>query len=80
MGKDQMVIDSKRFVMRKALIGKGAIVKVVFSDGRKFKYDHDKVYEANKERFTAMPCWAKYKTYTSSSNIPTFAREFAEKV
>ena len=65
---------------RKKLIGQGAILKVTFSDGRQFEYDHDKVFEANKERFEKMPCWAKYKTYTSTTNIPTFAREFATKV
>ena len=78
--KDQTVVESKRFVMRKKLLGQGAIVKVTFNDGRAFEYDHDEVYKANKKRFEAMPCWAKYKTYTSSTNIPTFARELATKL
>ena len=37
-------------------------------------YDHDEVYSKNKERFESMNCFAKYKSYTSSNNIPTFCR------
>ena len=80
MKNSKQEIEVKRFVMRKKLLGQGAIVKVTFADGRKFKYDHDAIYKANKERFESMPCWEKYKTYTSTTNIPTFAREFATKL
>jgi hypothetical protein len=29
-----------------------------------------------KEKLEAMPCWDKYKSYTSSASIPTVVRPF----
>lgn len=65
----------KRFVIRKALIGKSEIITFTNKKGVKFKYDHDAVYNAHKSRFEAMPCFEKYKTYTNSNTIPAFCRD-----
>lgn len=71
------VINTKRFVIRKKLVGQGATIRFTNSKGQTWLYDHDKVYLANQEKLEGMPCFQKYKTYTSTNSIPTFAKEFA---
>ena len=66
---------SKRFVMRKSLIGNNTIITFTTKKGNTFAYDHDAVYSANQEKLEAMECWHKYGNYTNSSNLPTWARE-----
>jgi hypothetical protein len=68
-------MTTKRFVMRKTLVGKKAIITFTNKKGNSYTYDHDKVYKANKEKLEAMPCWNKYKNYTNTNNLPTWARE-----
>ncbi len=73
-----MNINSKRFVIRKSLIGKNAIITVNFKNGKSAKYSHDKVYEVMKEKLESMNCFQKYKSYTASNNVPLVAREICE--
>ena len=68
-------ITTKRFVIRKSLIGKNTIITFVNKKNESVSYNHDEVYNAHKERFESMNCFAKYKSYTNSNNIPAFARE-----
>mgnify|MGYP001084871550 CR=1 FL=1 len=70
-----MNINSKRFVIRKSLIGKNAIITVNFKNGKVAKYSHDKVYEVMKDKLENMNCFQKYKSYTASNNVPLVARE-----
>ena len=70
-----MNIESKRFVIRKSLIGKNAIITVNFKNGKTAKYNHDKVYEVMSDKLKKMACFIKYKSYTASNNIPVVARE-----
>jgi hypothetical protein len=70
-----MKIESKRFVIRKSLIGKTAIITVNFKNGKTATYSHDKVYEVMKEKLEQMNCFIKYKSYTASNNVPLVARE-----
>lgn len=72
-------MKTKRFVIRKNLVGKGIKIEFTNKDGKTFKYDHDKVYTANKAKFESMDCFKKYKSYTATNNVPTFAREFIIK-
>ena len=74
-----MKLNSKRFVIRKSLIGKNAIITVNFKNGKTAKYNHDKVYEVMKEKLENMNCFAKYKSYTASNNVPLVAREICEQ-
>ena len=73
-----MELKSKRFVVRKSLIGKNAVITVEFKNGKTATYNHDKVFEVMKEKLTTLPCWTKYKSYTASNNVPVVAREFCE--
>ena len=69
------LIQSKRFVVRQSLIGKGAKIQVTFKNGNTVTYNHDKVFSLMKDKLEAMNCWAKYKSYTASNNIPVVIRD-----
>ncbi len=68
------ILKSKRFVVRKSLIGKNQIIEVTFKNGKVAKYNHDDAYSQMEEKLIQMNCWEKYKSYTSSSSIPTSVR------
>ena len=67
-------LTTKRFVIRKSLIGTNTIITFVTKQGKTVTYNHDEVYTSNKERFDNMNCFKKYKSYTNTNNIPTFCR------
>ena len=73
-----MKLNSKRFVIRKSLIGKNAVITVNFKNGKSATYNHDKVYEVMSDKLEKMACFIKYKSYTASNNIPLVAREICE--
>jgi len=70
-----MKLETKRFVIRKSLIGKNAVITFVNKKQESVSYNHDEVYNTHKERFESMNCFAKYKSYTNSNAIPAFARD-----
>ena len=72
-------MKSKRFVVRKSLIGKNQIIEVTFKNGNVSKYNRDEVYEVMKEKLEKMNCWEKYKSYTSSSSMPVLTRSLLLK-
>ena len=69
------VIESKRFVVRQSLVGKNATINVTFKNGKTATYNHDKVFAIMKDKLEGMACWAKYKSYTSSGNLPLSVRD-----
>ena len=69
------VLNSKRFVVRQSLIGKNQTINVAFQNGKTLKYNHDKVWEIMKDKLSEMNCFIKYKSYTSSTSIPTILRD-----
>mgnify|MGYP003138836944 CR=1 FL=1 len=69
------VIKSKRFVVRQSLVGKNTTIKVEFKNGKTATYNHDKVFSIMKDKLEAMNCWAKYKSYTASNNLPLAVRD-----
>ncbi len=70
---------SKRFVIRKSLIGKNQTITVNFKNCKQVTYNHDKVYEVMKDKLENMPCFIKYKSYTSSTSVPVSVREVVEQ-
>ena len=70
---------SKRFVIRQSLVGKNQTITVNFKNGKTVTYNHDKVYEVMKSKLDTMPCFIKYKSYTSSTSVPVIAREVVEQ-
>ena len=69
-------VEKKRFVVSKGMVGKELVVQFTNKKGDVIKYDHDGVYSLNQEKLETMECFQKYGNYTSSNNIPTWAREF----
>ena len=54
-------LTTKRFVIRKSLIGKHTIITFVNKKQEQVSYNHDEVYNKHKERFESMNCFEKYK-------------------
>ena len=73
-------LTTKRFIIRKSLLGKNTVITFTNKKGDKITYNHDKVYEVNKERFESMNCFKKYKSYTNTNNIPTFCRDLSQSL
>jgi hypothetical protein len=67
-------LTTKRFVIRKSLIGKNTVITFVNKKQENVSYNHDEVYNTHKERFESMNCFQKYKSYTNSNAIPAFCR------
>ena len=67
-------LTTKRFVIRKSLIGKNTIITFVNKKQEKVSYNHDEVYNTHSERFNSMSCFDKYKSYTNSNCVPSFCR------
>ena len=68
-------LTTKRFVIRKSLIGKNVVITFTNKKGDECTYNHDDVYNKNKERFDNMNCFNKYGSYTCTNNLPVFARQ-----
>ena len=68
-------ITTKRFVIRKSLIGTNTIITFTNKKDVTYSYDHDAVYSANQQKLETMECFNKYGNYTNSNNLPTWARE-----
>ena len=73
-------ITTKRFVIRKSLIGTNTVISFENAKKELCTYDHDLVYNAFKARFDLMPCFDKYGSYTNSNNLPAFVRALPELV
>ena len=68
-------MKTNRFVIRKSLIGKDTVIEFVNKKGEVVSYSHDEVYNTHKERFDAMNCFTKYKSYTNTNCMPAFCRD-----
>ena len=68
-------LTTKRFVIRKSLIGKNTIITFVNKKQETVSYNHDDVYNTHKTRFDSMSCFNKYKSYTNSNCVPSFCRD-----
>lgn len=76
----QNSITTKRFVIRKSLIGTNTVISFTNNKNVLMTYDHDKVYNQLKTKFDLMPCFAKYGSYTNTNNLPAFVRSLPEIV
>jgi hypothetical protein len=71
-------LTTKRFVIRKSLLGNNTVITFTNKKGYKFTYDHDEIYSTFQEKFESMPCFQQYKSYTNSNTVPKFCRELSE--
>ncbi len=72
-------LNSKRFVIRKSINEKNTTINVEFKNGKQVTYNHDKVYEIMKDTLNSLPCYIKYNSYTSSTNVPVSVRNVVEQ-
>ena len=75
MSNNNNTLTSKRFVLRQSLVGKDTTIQVTFKNGNSVTYSHDKAFTLMQSALEAMPCWAKYKSYTATNNVPKAIRE-----
>ena len=68
-------LTTKRFDIRKSLIGKNTVITFVNKKNETVKYNHDEVYNTHKDKFDNMNCFEKYKSYTNSNCVPKFCRD-----
>ena len=69
------VLKTKRFVIRKSLIGKNQVITFTNKKGETVKYNHDVAYNIMKDTLENLACFIKYKSYTATNNIPTILRD-----
>ena len=67
-------LKTKRFVIRKSLIGKNVVISFTNKKQENVSYNHDEVYNAHSEKFEPMNCFQKYKSYTNTNAVPAFCR------
>ena len=68
-------LKTKRFVIRKSLIGKNTVITFTNKKQEIVSYNHDEVYNTHKVKFEEMNCFQKYKSYTNSNCVPKFCRD-----
>ena len=68
-------LKTKRFVIRKSLIGKNTVITFTNKKQETVSYNHDEVYNTHKVKFEEMNCFQKYKSYTNSNCVPKFCRD-----
>ena len=68
-------LKTKRFVIRKSLVGKNQVISFTNKKGVNVKYNHDVAYKLLKNTLDNLPCFAKYKSYTATNNIPVVLRD-----
>jgi len=71
-------LTTKRFVIRKSLIGTNSVITFTNKKDITFTYDHDEIYSTFQEKFESMKCFQEYKSYTNSNAVPAFCRELSE--
>ena len=67
-------LKSKRFVIRKSLVGKNQVISFTNKKRDTIKYNHDIAYNIMKDTLENLACFAKYKSYTATNNIPVALR------
>jgi len=71
-------LTTKRFVIRKSLLGTNTVITFTNKKDITFTYDHDEIYSTFQEKFENMTCFQQYKSYTNSNTVPKFCRELSE--
>ena len=72
-------LTTKRFVIRKSLLGTNTVITFTNKKDITFTYDHDEIYSTFQEKFESMSCFPKLqKSYTNSNTVPKFCRELSE--
>ena len=65
---------TKRFVIRKSLIGLNTVITFTNKKDETFTYNHDEVFANNQERLLSMKCFNEYGSYTNTNKIPNWVK------
>ena len=68
-------ITTKRFVIRKSLIGTNTIITFTTKKGKEVTYNHDEVLKVMLPKLKLMPCWIKRKYWSQSTDMPSNVRD-----
>ena len=83
MNLSKALIKKKYFKISKNWYGKGMMIQVSFNKGKYqdniFVYDHDNVYDSTINHLETLNCWDKSNFYSSSSNIPSWAKKYVKQ-
>ena len=71
-------LTTKRFVIRKSLLGTNTVITFTNNKNNTFTYDHDEIYSTFQQKFEEIQCFQQYKSYTNSNTVPKFCRELSE--
>jgi len=67
-------LTTKRFVIRKSLLGENVVITFTNKKNETFTYDHDEVFASNQEKLLSMPCFNEYGSYTNTNKIPKWVK------
>ena len=67
-------LTTKRFVIRKSLIGENVEITFTNKKNETYTYNHDEVFASNQEKQLSMPCFNEYGSYTNSNKIPNWVK------
>ena len=70
-------LTTKRFVIRKSLLGSNTVITFTNKKDITFTYDHDEIYTKFQSKLEEMNCFQKYKSYTNSNTVSKFCRELS---
>ena len=67
-------LTTKRFVIRKSLIGENVEITFTNKKNETYTYNHDEVFASNQEKLLSMPCFNEYGSYTNTNKIPKWVK------
>ena len=70
-------LTTKRFVIRKSLLGTNTVITFTNNKNITFTYDHDEIYSTYQEKFETMQCFQNYMLLRFVSTVPKFCRELS---
>ncbi len=67
-------LTTKRFVIRKSLIGENVTITFTNKKNETYTYNHDEVFASNQEKLLSMACFNEYGSYTNTNKIPNWVK------
>jgi hypothetical protein len=67
-------LTTKRFVIRKSLIGENITITFTNKKNETYTYNHDEVFASNQEKLLSMACFNEYGSYTNTNKIPKWVK------
>ena len=72
-------LTTKRFVIRKSLIGTNTVITFTNNKNQVVTYNHDEVLTVMLPKLNIMPCWIKRGYWSQSTDMPTNVRHLSQR-